>query len=82
MRSLSSMVLDIWSALLPKTLPIPPRSTLSSMRITKDLSSLTSAPDQSNAPSSPRRKALCGEQLASPSHKLMTGESQIAPGIG
>jgi hypothetical protein len=64
------------------TIPIPPRSAFSLVRITDDLSSLTSTPVISNAPSSPRRKAPRGNQLASPSYNLMTGDSQIISGIG
>jgi hypothetical protein len=81
MRSLSSMVLKIRSALLLNAPLILPRSTFSSMRITDVISSTTSVPVQSNAPSSPRSKAPRGDQIASPSHNLTTGDSQIALGI-
>jgi hypothetical protein len=77
MHILSSMILEIRAALLPNAPPnappIPPRSKFSSMRITNDISPLTSMPAISNAPSSPRSEAPRGDQLASPSHNLMTG---------
>jgi hypothetical protein len=82
MLIISSMILEIRSALLPNAPPIPPRSVLSSMSITDDLSSLKSTPAISNTNYSPRRKAPIGYQLASPSQNLMTGDSQIMSGIG
>jgi hypothetical protein len=80
-RILSSMVLEIRSALLPNAPPILPCSTVSSMQITDDISSLTSVPVQSNYPSSPRQNAPRGDQLASPTNNSTTGDSQIASGI-
>jgi hypothetical protein len=64
MHGLSSMVLELRNGILPNAIPLPPRSTFSSMRITDYLSSLTSVPANSNAPSSPRRKTPRGDKLA------------------
>jgi hypothetical protein len=76
-RSLSSIVKEIRTALLPNAPPLLPHSSFSSTCITYYLSSLASAPVLTNAPSAPhRKKAQRGEELASPSHISMAGDSQ------
>jgi hypothetical protein len=81
MRSLSDMVLELCNVLLTNAPLIPPRSKFSLMRITDDLSYLTSVPDNSNAPSYPCRKTPRGDELSSPSHISMTWDSQKESGI-
>jgi hypothetical protein len=50
MRGLYAIVLELRTGFLPNApSPLPPRSTFSSMRVTYDLSSLTSVPFNSNA---------------------------------
>jgi hypothetical protein len=70
MRGLSVVVLEFRTGLLPNAPPILPHSTFSSMRITADLSSLTSVPvpAQANAPPSSRCNPARRDELASPSH--------------
>jgi hypothetical protein len=81
MRGLSVMVLELRNNLLPNAPPLPPRSTISPMWITDDLSSLISVPANSNAPSFPHCKTLRGDKLASPSHISTTWDSQKESGI-
>jgi hypothetical protein len=75
MRGLSDMVIELHNGLLPNAPPLPTRSIFSSMCITDELSSLTSVPANSNAPS-PHRKTPRGDEVASPSHISTTWDSQ------
>jgi hypothetical protein len=80
MHILHSIVLKLHNGLLPNAPPTLPQSTFSSMRITDDLSTLTSTLTNTNAPSSPQRKTPRGDELASPPHISTTWDSQKESG--